>query len=312
MHSRRPRSPRSRRGSIKAPRGTPRPSPRAPAASAVAALSALERMDITPEQRNYWAFKLPVQAPVPLVANRGSHQPDRSLPREGAGRSRADRRRLVPIGSRWCGAPIWICSGCHRRRTQVAAFIADDSRYAWERLIDRLLASPHYGERYGRHWLDVARYADSARLRVRHASAQRLALSRLRHQVVQRRQAVQPVSHRADRRRRDGLEDRADPDRHRLSAHGPARAVPREGQSRTPLRLSRRDHRHHRQGHDGAHRQLRALPQPQVRSDCGEGLLRDPGVALRLRRNRGAAGASRRGRGVSREERGRSTRRCRR
>jgi hypothetical protein len=45
---------------------------------------------------------------------------------------------------------------------EVAAFIADDKPGAWERLIDKLLASPHYGERYGRHWLDVARYADSA------------------------------------------------------------------------------------------------------------------------------------------------------
>ena len=41
------------------------------------------------------------------------------------------------------------------------AFLADNSPQAWERLIDKLLASPHYGERWGRHWLDVARYADS-------------------------------------------------------------------------------------------------------------------------------------------------------
>lgn len=40
-------------------------------------------------------------------------------------------------------------------------FLADDSPDAYERLIDRLLASPHYGERWGRHWLDVAGYADS-------------------------------------------------------------------------------------------------------------------------------------------------------
>lgn len=40
-------------------------------------------------------------------------------------------------------------------------FLADDAPDAYERLIDRLLASPHYGERWGRHWLDVAGYADS-------------------------------------------------------------------------------------------------------------------------------------------------------
>ena len=45
---------------------------------------------------------------------------------------------------------------------EVTAFVADDSPQAWEQLIDRLLASPHYGERWGRHWLDLAQYADSS------------------------------------------------------------------------------------------------------------------------------------------------------
>jgi len=44
---------------------------------------------------------------------------------------------------------------------EVADFVADPSEEAYERLIDRLLASPHYGQRWGRHWLDVAGYADS-------------------------------------------------------------------------------------------------------------------------------------------------------
>lgn len=44
---------------------------------------------------------------------------------------------------------------------EVATFLADRAPDAYERLIDRLLASPHYGERWARHWLDVAGYADS-------------------------------------------------------------------------------------------------------------------------------------------------------
>ena len=44
---------------------------------------------------------------------------------------------------------------------EVEAFLADEAPGAYERLIDRLLDSPHYGERWGRHWLDVAGYADS-------------------------------------------------------------------------------------------------------------------------------------------------------
>lgn len=44
---------------------------------------------------------------------------------------------------------------------QIAAFVRDERDDAWERLIDELLESPRYGERWGRHWLDVARYADT-------------------------------------------------------------------------------------------------------------------------------------------------------
>ena len=44
---------------------------------------------------------------------------------------------------------------------EVDDFVADQSPDAYEKLVDRLLASPHYGERWGRHWLDLARYADS-------------------------------------------------------------------------------------------------------------------------------------------------------
>ena len=42
------------------------------------------------------------------------------------------------------------------------AFVTDEAPDAFERLVDRLLASPHYGERWGRHWMDVVRYADTA------------------------------------------------------------------------------------------------------------------------------------------------------
>ncbi len=128
--------------------------------SASNALAALERMEITPEQRNYWAFKLPVQIPVPMVANRDLTNPiDRFLEKARADRGltpapRADRRTLVRRA-------YLDLLGLPPTPEEVSAFLADESRDAWERLIDTLLASPHYGERYGRHWLDVARYADS-------------------------------------------------------------------------------------------------------------------------------------------------------
>ena len=44
---------------------------------------------------------------------------------------------------------------------EIDAFVGDQSPDAWERVVDRLLASPHYGEQWGRHWLDVVRFAES-------------------------------------------------------------------------------------------------------------------------------------------------------
>ena len=44
---------------------------------------------------------------------------------------------------------------------EVNAFLADNTEDAWEQLVDRILASPHYGERWARHWLDVARFGES-------------------------------------------------------------------------------------------------------------------------------------------------------
>ncbi len=67
---------------------------------------------------------------------------------------RADRRTLIRRAT-------YDLTGLPPTPAEVAAFLADSSPNAWEKLIDRLLASPHYGERWGRHWLDVVRYADS-------------------------------------------------------------------------------------------------------------------------------------------------------
>src|SRR5262249_6276019 len=66
----------------------------------------------------------------------------------------ADRRALIRRAT-------FDLLGLPPTPAEVDAFLADDSPAAYERLIDRLLASPHYGERWGRHWLDVARFAES-------------------------------------------------------------------------------------------------------------------------------------------------------
>ena len=126
-----------------------------------AALAALENRVITTEERNYWAFKLPVKGPLPAVDDTNLTSPvDRFLEEARRERGlkpgpRADQYTLVRRA-------YLDLLGVPPTPAQVDAFVNDRSPNAWERLIDTLLASPHYGERYGRMWLDVARYADSA------------------------------------------------------------------------------------------------------------------------------------------------------
>jgi len=129
--------------------------------SSTASLAALERRTITAEERNYWAFKLPVQATLPTSSRTQlTHPIDRFLESSRVARGltaapRADRLTLVRRA-------YLDLLGLPPTPAEVAEFMADRSPQAWEHLIDKLLASPHYGERYGRLWLDVARYADSA------------------------------------------------------------------------------------------------------------------------------------------------------
>jgi hypothetical protein len=110
--------------------------------------------------KNYWAFKLPVQAPLPGTSTRFSHPIDRFLEqvRQEKGLRAAPRAPRLTLLRR----AYLDLIGLPPTPDQTAAFLADDSPAAWQRLIDTLLASPQYGERWGRHWLDVARYADSS------------------------------------------------------------------------------------------------------------------------------------------------------
>jgi len=127
---------------------------------ATSAIAALENMELTPEQRNYWAFKLPVQKTPPIASKAEfSHPIDRFLDAARAEKKlvaapRADKRTLIRR------AYIDLI-GLPPSPADVEAFVADRSDDAWDKLITKLLASPQYGERWGRHWLDVARYADS-------------------------------------------------------------------------------------------------------------------------------------------------------
>ncbi len=121
--------------------------------------AALEEMAIPVEARNYWAFRKPVRAPLPELGTRFTNPIDLFLEKTRAEKGlkpapEADRNTLVRRA-------YMDLIGLPPTPAETAAFLADQSPRAWENLIDRLLDSPHYGERWGRHWLDVARYADS-------------------------------------------------------------------------------------------------------------------------------------------------------
>ncbi|MFO0926942.1 MAG: PSD1 and planctomycete cytochrome C domain-containing protein [Gemmataceae bacterium] len=113
------------------------------------------------DAERHWAFARPADAPVPAVqdATWAVNALDRFLlaAMETKGvrpAADADRRTLLR-------RVAYDLTGLPPTPDEVAAFEADRRPDAYERLVDRLLASPAYGERWGRHWLDVARYADS-------------------------------------------------------------------------------------------------------------------------------------------------------
>ena len=98
---------------------------------------------------------------------------------------------------------------------EVDAFVNDPNSDAYEQLVDRLLASPHYGERWARHWLDQARYADSNGYTIDGGRS----IWKYRDWVidaVNARHAVRPVRHRADRRRHAARGHARTEDRHRF------------------------------------------------------------------------------------------------
>ena len=111
---------------------------------------------------DHWSFRPPVRPQVPTVRNVDRvRNPIDSLvlaaleAKELTLSADASREVLLRRAS-------FDLIGLPPSPDEVREFLADRDEFAYERMIERLLASPHYGERWGRHWLDVAGYADSA------------------------------------------------------------------------------------------------------------------------------------------------------
>jgi hypothetical protein len=110
--------------------------------------------------RQFWSFQLPRKTALPTVQNRSWPKNDVDyfvLAKLEAEKLRpvqpADKRELIRRAS-------FDLIGLPPTPNEVDAFLNDDSSDAFARVVERLLASKQYGERWGRHWLDVARYAE--------------------------------------------------------------------------------------------------------------------------------------------------------
>src|SRR6185436_4153457 len=130
----------------------PRVAPTAPAASRPAPSLA--------EARRFWAFQPPRETLPPIVRAPWCRTPIDNFilakleEKKMSPAPEADRRTLL--------RRVTIdLTGLPPTSEEVDAFLKDSSPDAYAKTVDRLLASPRYGERWGRHWLDVARYADT-------------------------------------------------------------------------------------------------------------------------------------------------------
>jgi uncharacterized protein DUF1553/uncharacterized protein DUF1549/cytochrome c len=116
---------------------------------------------ISEEDRRFWSFRRPVRPAVPAVkqAARVRNPIDAFLlaKLEEKGLSFAPEADKATLLRR----VTYDLTGLPPAPAEIDAFLKDDSPDAYEKVVDRLLASPRYGEQWGRHWLDVAGYADS-------------------------------------------------------------------------------------------------------------------------------------------------------
>lgn len=127
------------------------PDPRTGAIASIDTKSKLE------EGRKHWAFQplASVEPPTGLARHPVDAFLIQALQNKGLSPAPpADKRTLIRRAT-------FDLIGLPPTPEEVQAFLDDASPSAFNRVLERLLASPHYGERWGRHWLDVARYADS-------------------------------------------------------------------------------------------------------------------------------------------------------
>lgn len=117
---------------------------------------------ISDEHRAHWSFQPLAQAPVPPV--RASYPQTNAIDRFLLARLESEGLRPAPLAAKrtLIRRVAYDLTGLPPTPAETEAFAAAGSPRAYAELVERLLASPAYGERWGRHWLDIVRYADTA------------------------------------------------------------------------------------------------------------------------------------------------------
>jgi hypothetical protein len=116
---------------------------------------------ITPAQRQHWAYRPPIRSSIPSVRNSTWVRTPidafilKRLEANGLGPS-PEADRLT-----WLRRVTFDLTGLPPTPQEQTKFVDDTSSNAYEKVVERLLASPHYGERWAQHWLDVVRYSDT-------------------------------------------------------------------------------------------------------------------------------------------------------
>jgi hypothetical protein len=118
---------------------------------------AVKASGITEADRNHWSFRPLSRVSPPANAARTAIDQFIQAKLDAQGMKPGPRAGKLPLLRR---ATLDLI-GLPPTLDEIRAFEADNSPDAFAKVLDRLLASPRYGERWGRHWLDVARYADS-------------------------------------------------------------------------------------------------------------------------------------------------------
>ncbi len=112
--------------------------------------------------QKFWSLQPVKDQPIPAVAD--AHWP--LSPIDNFLLAKLEAQHLTPVAPADKRTLIrratFDLTGLPPTPAEIDAFLADESPAAFEKIVDRLLTSPQYGERWGRHWLDVVRYADTA------------------------------------------------------------------------------------------------------------------------------------------------------